>query len=120
MSELREQQDVSESDALFIAEFIKARRWKNSKTYEDKAPHEYTVKAWMLENQPDFVKFIKLIHANGFQRKYFRSTWTYYLYDGWEYFTHNDKSPDYLPVINRARPPVGIKGIEDNASFWKE
>jgi hypothetical protein len=95
---------MSEENLRFCRDYIDSVNWKFAKTYAEKAPHEYTVKQWVSSKYDDFEHFIELIREYGFQRKYYRQTWTYLLIDGLEYFTHPGPVKE-TPVINRAKPP---------------
>jgi len=82
--------------------FVSKFKWIWAKTYEKFAPHEYIV---VKHNHPDrktFEEVVKFIRKNGFKAKFGRKTFTYFILDGYKYWTMGD-SIDNTWILNRAK-----------------
>ena len=90
-------------------DFIAAARWQFARTMPQ-WPHEYTVRQWHPELEPDFFAFAALIRSAGVVKPWPpdaatpRYRHTYLEVDAWEYWTMGEPIPD-TTVINRARLP---------------
>ncbi len=88
--------------------YIAAVRWQFAKTMP-KWPHEYTVRKWRPELEPQFVGFVELIRGEGVVKPWPRDAakpryrLTYLELDGREYWTMGAPIPE-TTVINRAVP----------------
>ncbi len=93
--------------------YIARVRWQFAKTMPQ-WPHEYTVREWRPDLEPDFLGFAALIRGEGVIKPWPREAdrpryhHTYLELDGWEYWTMGAPLPE-TTVINRARtdqPPA--------------
>jgi hypothetical protein len=93
--------------------YIARVRWQFAKTMPQ-WPHEYTVREWRPDLEPDFLEFAALIGGEGVVKPWPRDAaharyhHTYLELDGWEYWTMGAPLPE-TTVINRARtdqPPA--------------
>ena len=89
--------------------YIAKVRWQFAKTMPQ-WPHEYTVRDWRHELEPEFVDFVTLIRQNGIVKPWPRESSTpryhhpYLELDGWEYWSMGEPIPE-TGVINRALLP---------------
>jgi hypothetical protein len=67
--------------------YIAAVRWQNAKTYEDFAPHEYTMRKWNTELNQECIWFCKLIQSAGVKEKFMGTTYRYLYVDNHRYWT---------------------------------
>ena len=87
--------------------YIARVRWQFAKTMPQ-WPHEYTVREWRPDLEPDFLGFAALIRGEGAVKPWPRDAahpryhHTYLELDGWEYWTMGAPLPA-TTVINRAR-----------------
>ncbi len=87
--------------------YIATVRWHFASTMPQ-WPHEYTVRGWRPELEPDFVAFAELIRAAGMIKPWPseaatpRYHHTYLAVDGWDYWTMGEPLAT-TTVINRAR-----------------
>ncbi len=88
--------------------YIAEVRWQFAKTMPQ-WPHEYTVREWRPELEPQFFEFAELIRRDGVVKPWPRDAakpryhLTYLELDGWEYWTMGAAIAE-TTVINRARP----------------
>ncbi len=86
-----------------IEEFINKYTWTNSVTYEATAPHEYLLKKNVHVSDADvYVGFADYINKNGYNKRFWKVTFTYMDISGWKYWAMNNKQGE-LVIINRAR-----------------
>jgi hypothetical protein len=108
-----------EFDANAARAYIRGVRWQFARTMPQ-WPHEYTVRDWCLELEPEFIAFVALIRRTGTAKPWppeastprYRNT--YLELDGREYWTMGSPIPA-TTVINRAhlaRPPARRRSIE--------
>ena len=77
-----------------------AHKWRFAKTIP-KSPHWYTLRReWKDEDA--FKNAVLFIRENGYQRKYYNSTYTYLEHDGYRYWTMGFPA-DETTLINRAQ-----------------
>lgn len=87
--------------------YIAEVRWQFAKTMPQ-WPHEYTVRDWRPDTEPQFVELVRLIRASGVVKPWPtdvpnpRYHHTYLEVDGWDYWTMG-WPVDETTVINRAR-----------------
>jgi len=85
--------------------FINSVKWQEAKTYRDTFPHEYTVSNWIGSRKDLFNKFysfVEYIRKNGYQKKFFKKTYTYLDVDGYQYWTMGNPICE-TTVINREK-----------------
>ncbi len=95
-----------EFDANAARAYIRGVRWQFARTMPQ-WPHEYTVRDWCLELEPEFIAFVALIRRDGTAKPWppkaspprYRNT--YLELDGREYWTMGSPIPA-TTVINRA------------------
>lgn len=87
--------------AGFIRKYIASVRRIFAKTYAATAPHEYTLRKEKPELDVDFVSFVKLIRAEGYDAKFWNKTHRYLDVDGHQYWTMGTPIEDTI-LINRA------------------
>lgn len=85
-----------------LRNYIHSVIWKNAKTYESFAPHEYTVVHWNAEKTQEFRWFARLIKQIGKDEKFGKTTYRYLTFEGYKYWIMS--APDYATLINRAIP----------------
>ena len=96
---------MSQGDVLEpVRKYISSVRWIFAKTYAKTAPHEYTLRKERPELDADFVSFVKLIRAEGYDSKFWDKTHRYLDIDGHQYWTMGDPVEDTI-LINRAIKP---------------
>jgi hypothetical protein len=84
-------------------DFIARYDWKNSKSYEATAPHEYLVRKNIpAEDQDIFNSFIKYIRDHGIPERFWRQRYVYLYMYGWKYWTMGAPVTE-TTIINRAR-----------------
>ena len=88
------------TDAERIKNYIDSVKWKFAKSMP-KSPHEYTVKTWDPEKENEFIWFVLFIRENGYKKKYGSVVYTYYNFDGWQYWTMGNEIKITI-LINRA------------------
>lgn len=87
--------------------YIGVVRWQFAKTMP-LWPHEYTVRDWRMDLEPDFEAFVELIRRDGIVKPWPRDSKTpryhhpYLEVAGWEYWSMGEPLPE-TTVINRAR-----------------
>lgn len=82
-----------------IKAFINVNTWVFAKSMPT-MPHWYIVRD-KCTDESLFIEFVLFIRANGIPKKFFRSTYIYYVVDGFEYWTMG--SPiEVTKIINRA------------------
>lgn len=87
-------------------DYIAKVRWQFARTMPQ-WPHEYTVREWASELEPDFFAFTALIRSIGVVKPWPpdgrepRHRHTYLELDEWEYWTMGSPLPE-TTVINRA------------------
>lgn len=84
-----------------ILDFIQSSQWRFAKTMPQ-IPHEYVIRNWRPDKEPVFVRFAMLIRDQGYDAKFFDTTYRYLDIDGWKYWTMGD-TPDETIIINRAK-----------------
>jgi hypothetical protein len=113
-----------EFDAKAARAYIRGVRWQFARTMPQ-WPHEYTVRDWCLELEPEFIAFAALIRRDGTSKPWppeagtprYRNT--YLELDGREYWTMGSPIPA-TTVINRAhlaRPPRGADRLNDRSAI---
>jgi hypothetical protein len=86
--------------------YIDEVRWQFAKTMPQ-WPHEYTVREWRPDLDPEFLMFVELIRSEGIVKPWPRDAatpryhHTYLQLEGWEYWTMEDSIPE-TTLINRA------------------
>jgi hypothetical protein len=86
--------------------YIAQARWQFAKTMP-LWPHEYTVRRWRQDLEPEFLEFASLIRRDGMIKPWPRDAatpryhHTYLEVDGWEYWTMGEPIPE-TALINRA------------------
>ncbi len=86
--------------------YIAKVRWQFARTMP-RWPHEYTVRHWRQDLEPEFIAFAECIINNGTVKPWLshavipRYHHTYFEIDGWEYWTMGEPIPA-TTVINRA------------------
>lgn len=94
-------------DHLSPETFVAKSGWRFAKTMPD-APHEYTVRdltnpdahQTTAMGHAEFEWFARLITDQGEPRQWESRTYTYYEFDGWEYWTMG-LAPEMTTIINR-------------------
>ncbi len=87
--------------------YIARVRWQFATTMPQ-WPHEYTVRRWRPELEPEFVAFAELIRREGVVKPWPRDAsrpryhHSYLELEGWEYWTMGEPLAE-AEVINRAR-----------------
>lgn len=87
--------------------YIGKVRWQFAKTMPQ-WPHEYTVRKWRQDLEPEFEDFVTLIRSEGIVKPWPRDAAVpryrhpYLELDGWEYWTMGEPVPE-TTVLNRAR-----------------
>jgi len=80
--------------------YIANVRWQRAKTYEEKAPHEYTVRKWAPELDDEFKWFVMFIREFGITEKFWKNKYKYFYLDGFRYWTMGSPLPGTI-LINR-------------------
>ena len=62
-------------------------RWTRAKSYEGKAPHEYTVRKWHPELDDEFCWIVQHIRDVGTPQKFGGRKYIYLYLDGYRYWT---------------------------------
>lgn len=81
-------------------------RWQFARTMPQ-WPHEYTLRAWRPDLEPEFTAFVQLIREHGAVKPWPRDSarpryhHAYLEIDGWEYWTMGEPV-EATPLINRA------------------
>lgn len=93
-------QDVTEQE---MRDFIEQNKWRNAKTYESFAPHEYVVKNNLsIEQQRQFERVVMYIRKNGYREKFMGKWYVCYNVNAHKYWTMG--APLYQTIIlNRAK-----------------
>lgn len=86
-----------------IADFFSKQEWIYSKTYAEKAPHEYIVRENINGTDDEFIEAVNYIRANGFVASFWRHPNTYLYLDGKFYWTMGAPVEETV-VINRCDP----------------
>lgn len=81
-------------------EFIEKQSWTNSKSYQEWAPHEYTLRNKIVGSDDEFEEAVRFIRANGFPAYFANKLMTYYPYKGRYYWTMGDPVEETV-VLNR-------------------
>ena len=94
----------SSEDWAWALDFIRRRRWQEAVTYRETAPHEYTVRTWVLDERgsADFDQFVILIRRFGYADFYYQIRHLYWAVDEFKYWTMGWPVSE-TTVINRAR-----------------
>ena len=79
--------------------YIKAVRWQNAKTYENTAPHEYTVLKWRPELKDEFAWMVMYIRDGGVEETFWKCKYKYLYLDGYRYWSIG--APSTVTLINR-------------------
>lgn len=84
--------------------FIGRRRWQEAVSYRETAPHEYTIRKWVVGEQAnqDFDQFVILIRRFGYADFYYRIRHLHWAVDEFKYWTMGWPVEETV-VINRAR-----------------
>jgi mRNA-degrading endonuclease HigB of HigAB toxin-antitoxin module len=78
-------------------EFVNRQDWKNAKTYQKFAPHEYIVYEHLSsKNKKLFSEFARFIKVYGYDEYFYKTKYTYYNINGFKYWVIEN-------VMNRAR-----------------
>ena len=70
-----------------IREFLNNQNWIFSKTYKDKAPHEYCLRKEVNGTDKDFDDAVIYIREHGFRAYFWRKEHIYFPLDGKLYWT---------------------------------
>lgn len=81
--------------------YISSVKWIFAKTYAKTAPHEYALRKEKPELDAEFVSFVMLIRAEGYDEKFWDQNHRYLDIDGHKYWTMGDAIKDTI-LINRA------------------
>ncbi len=84
---------------LQFRDFVSGQRWTFAKTYSQKCPHEYIVKARVDKGQ--FESAVHFIRVAGFEAFYFKRKGLYYICGDHYYWTMGAPIAE-TTVINRA------------------
>ena len=92
------------ADWAWARSFVANRRWREAVTYREKAPHEYVVRKYEVDEQGqrDFDAFTTLIRRFGYADFYYRVRHLYWAIDEFKYWTMGWPVEE-TEVINRAR-----------------
>jgi hypothetical protein len=92
-------------DLKFFADWVEKFKWTEAKSYKDKAPHEYLVKAKISnEDGKIMVEFAKYIKEHGYAERFYQTEFVYLNIKGYKYWTMD--YPLYkTDLVNRC--PVG-------------
>jgi hypothetical protein len=96
-----------------LRRFIADRKWQFAKSMPF-IPHEYTVKAWRLDDFASFRRFVELQREYGQEEQFGKRTFKYLYIDGWKYWTMGALIEE-TTVINRARPKKKDANTKDKA-----
>lgn len=73
-----------------IEKFIQDQKWIFAKTMAE-IPHEYVVRGNLdKNNQKLFDAFAEFIKENGYQKKFYTKTYTYFNFDSYKYWSIED------------------------------
>lgn len=91
---------------MSVRDYIASQKWvkAKSKRYESE-PHEYIVcKAGEVtpEERQAFEKFVKMIRANGYKKRFYKMEFTYLDVDGYKYWTYGDPL-ETTYILNRRK-----------------
>lgn len=67
--------------------YIESVKWQRAKTYDETAPHEYTVRKWNPHLDDEFVWFAMHIREIGIAEKFWKRKYMYLYLDGYRYWT---------------------------------
>lgn len=74
-------------DTENINNFVASAQWTFAKTYAKTAPHEYIVRDKLSNaNQKLFDEFADLINREGYEQKFYNTTYKYYNIDDKRYW----------------------------------
>lgn len=84
--------------------FIAQRTWREAVTYRKTAPHEYTIRSWMIGAQAnqDFDQFTICVRRFGYADFFYKIRHIYWEVDEFKYWTMG-WPVDQTVVINRTR-----------------
>jgi hypothetical protein len=85
-----------------IQSFVDSHYWKPTSSSRYRShPHEYTLRE-RCRDDAEFWRFVMFIRENGFQKKFFSKTFTYFKHGDFFYWTMGC-SFDVTKLINRCR-----------------
>ena len=97
----------------FFTDWVDKFEWTFAKSYADKAPHEYLVRAKMPKEDGDImVEFAKYIASNGYPQKFWSRTFYYIDINGKKYWTC--EYPLYKTSILNRCPIENIYGNKNS------
>lgn len=67
--------------------YIAKVRWQRAKTYDEIAPHEYTVRKWYPDLNDEFNWFVMFIRETGITEKFWKRPYQYLYLDDYRYWT---------------------------------
>ena len=85
-----------------IKEFFDRQTWTTSKTYAQKAPHQYIVRANVNGTNDEFNRAVAYIRHHGFEAMFWNSKYTYLYLDGYFYWTMGAPIEETI-VLNRCK-----------------
>lgn len=95
-----ENSEIPEDELEWIRQFIDDRFWRPAKSYTATAPHFYTIREWVPDQEDDFVDMVIKIRKYGHQENFYKQIYIYLYVDGFKYWTMGD-TLDNTIVINR-------------------
>jgi hypothetical protein len=74
---------------MWAREFITGRRWRETVTYRETAPREYTVRAWLGATQAnrEFDRLVDLVRRFGYADFFYKVRHLYWAVDEFKYWT---------------------------------
>lgn len=81
--------------------FVDRAKWNWAKTYADKAPHWYCVRAEFGDNKT-FDEVVEYMRKNSRTEYFFRHPFQYFYYGGYKYWTMGNPIKE-TTIINRAK-----------------